>query len=69
MTNVKSFIQAGGEAHWEFLVFKHNEHQVEEARNLAREMGFKEFYLKKRRRAFLIINKERMFRSPFLTVR
>lgn len=50
--NVKSFIDAGGVAHWEFLVFRHNEHQVEEARSLAQAMGFKEFYVKKTSRFF-----------------
>lgn len=52
MTNAKSFIAAGGIAHWEFLVFKHNEHQVEEARELSKKMGFKEFYLKKTARFY-----------------
>lgn len=43
MENVKAFLAAGGCAVWEFLVFKHNEHQVEEARKLSEEMGFMEF--------------------------
>ena len=34
MENVKAFIHAGGRAEWNFIVFKHNEHQVEEARSL-----------------------------------
>lgn len=42
-----SFIEAGGNAHWEFIVFNHNEHQVEEAEILAREQGFKKFQIKK----------------------
>ncbi len=52
MANAKSFIEAGGIAHWEFLVFRHNEHQVEEARQLAEEMGFKAFYVKRTSRFF-----------------
>jgi len=46
MRNAKAFIGAGGIAHWNFIAFKHNEHQVEEARTLAHEMGFKHFNVK-----------------------
>lgn len=41
MENAKAFIQAGGNAYWQFIVFRHNEHQIEEAEKLSREMGFK----------------------------
>ena len=47
MRAAEAFIGAGGRAEWDFLVFKHNEHQVEEARRLAREMGFAEFFVRK----------------------
>ena len=40
MTNAQAFIDRGGRARWEFIVFKHNEHQVEEARQLSKDMGF-----------------------------
>lgn len=46
MKNAKAFIDAGGHAEWQFITFKHNEHQVEEARNLAHSMGFKSFFVK-----------------------
>ncbi len=46
MRNAKAFIEAGGVAHWNFIVFKHNEHQIELARALAKEMGFKHFNVK-----------------------
>ena len=42
--NAQAFIEAGGEARWQYLLFKHNQHQLEEANNLANEMGFKEFF-------------------------
>ncbi len=45
--NAKAFIEAGGKARWDFLVFKHNEHQVEEAEKLAKQLGFKGFRLRK----------------------
>lgn len=46
MRNVKAFIEAGGIAHWNFIAFRHNEHQIDEARALAEEMGFKHFNIK-----------------------
>jgi len=42
--NAKSFINAGGNAVWKFLTFEHNQHQIEEAKQLATEMGFINFY-------------------------
>jgi glutaredoxin-related protein len=47
MSNVKTFIDAGGNAAWEFLVFRHNEHQIEQAKELAYNMGFKLFLPKR----------------------
>lgn len=43
MENVTTFISAGGNATWAFLLFAHNEHQVEEARQLSIDMGFRRF--------------------------
>jgi MoaA/NifB/PqqE/SkfB family radical SAM enzyme len=43
MQNTKAFIDAGGDARWKFIIFKHNEHQVLDARTLANKMGFKLF--------------------------
>jgi MoaA/NifB/PqqE/SkfB family radical SAM enzyme len=39
--NLKAFVAAGGNAQWNFIVFKHNEHQVETAKKLAEELGAK----------------------------
>jgi len=44
--NATAFIDAGGKADWAMLVFKHNEHQIEEARKRAEDLGFKMFYVK-----------------------
>jgi len=52
MKNAEAFIKAGGNAHWEYLVFAHNEHQVDRARDLADTMGFTKFQLKKSARFF-----------------
>jgi len=50
--NAEAFISTGGHAVWEYIVFKHNEHQIEEARALAEKMGFKKFTVKKTGRFF-----------------
>jgi MoaA/NifB/PqqE/SkfB family radical SAM enzyme len=47
MRSAEAFIEAGGRAEWDFLVFRHNEHQVEEARKLAEDMGFQAFFVRK----------------------
>lgn len=52
MKNAEAFIKAGGVAHWEYLVFAHNEHEVDRARDLADRMGFDKFQLKKSARFF-----------------
>jgi sulfatase maturation enzyme AslB (radical SAM superfamily) len=46
MKNAKAFINAGGNARWDYLIFDHNEHQIEETYNLAKEMGFKQIVFK-----------------------
>ena len=38
--NAKGFIDAGGRAQWNFIVFKHNQHQVDEVKQLANNMNF-----------------------------
>lgn len=43
--NAKAFIAAGGVAQWQFIVFDHNEHQVDEARRMASALGFRYFKL------------------------
>ena len=45
--SMSGFIAAAGRARWDFLIFEHNEHQVDEARRLADSMGFERFVPKK----------------------
>jgi MoaA/NifB/PqqE/SkfB family radical SAM enzyme len=45
--NAKAFISNGGKAIWEYLIFKHNEHQLDEAKALSEEIGFEKFRLKR----------------------
>ena len=46
MLAMETYTSTGAKSHWEFLVFRHNEHQVEEARQLAKDMGVTEFFAK-----------------------
>lgn len=47
--NAKAVIE-NCEARWAFIVFKHNQHQIEEARKLSIDLGFKKFIVKKTHR-------------------
>ena len=46
MENVRSYLNAGGKAGWEMLIFKHNEHQIDECRELSQQLGFEYFNTK-----------------------
>lgn len=50
--NAKSYIDAGGKAKWDFIVFRHNEHQIDTAREISEKLGFSSFQLKKTSRFF-----------------
>ena len=41
--NYRAFIKAGGHATWQYIVFEHNEHLLEEAKRISIEEGFKNF--------------------------
>ena len=45
--NMRTFINAGGRARWDYLIFEHNQHQVEQAEALANEWGVERFMKKK----------------------
>jgi len=42
--NMRAFIAGGGVAQWQFIVFKHNEHQLQAAEDFAQEIGCRRFY-------------------------
>jgi len=44
IANAKTFIENGGHAIWQFIIFKHNEHQINSAKLMSQELGFKNFY-------------------------
>lgn len=39
MKNMKSFVKSGGMGIWDFLIFKHNEHQLDNAEKMAKKIG------------------------------
>ena len=47
MENCTAFIEAGGKALWDYLIFEHNEHQIEEAKQLSKDLGFDSFFSKR----------------------
>lgn len=59
--NAQAFIDAGGFANWDYLIFKHNEHQIDEAKELSKKMGFAQFYPKK---ALGVDNGTNLIRMP-----
>lgn len=42
--NMKAFTGAGGVAYWQFIVFRHNEHQIDQAQKMAEQAGCKRFF-------------------------
>jgi hypothetical protein len=41
IANASAFIEAGGSAVWQFIPFKHNQHQMKDAIRLSQRLGFK----------------------------
>jgi MoaA/NifB/PqqE/SkfB family radical SAM enzyme len=62
--NAQAFIDAGGYANWDYLIFKHNEHQIDEAKELSKKMGFAQFYPKK---SLGVDNGQQLVRMPALS--
>ena len=50
--NTSAFIKAGGQAQWNFIVFKHNQHQIDQAQQISKHMGFKSFLPRRTGRFF-----------------
>jgi sulfatase maturation enzyme AslB (radical SAM superfamily) len=43
VANATAFINAGGYATWQFIPFKHNEHQIRDCMRLSQQLKFKKF--------------------------
>jgi|TARA_B110000444_G_C18799215_1_gene576541 MoaA/NifB/PqqE/SkfB family radical SAM enzyme len=50
--NAKTFIDAGGNAIWQFIPFAHNEHQIKDCMKLSTKLGFSKFEFVKDARYF-----------------
>lgn len=48
--NASAFIAGGGQATWQMIPFAHNQHQIEQCRTLARELGFRHFVIRSENR-------------------
>lgn len=61
ITNATTFINHGGYAVWDMLVFGHNQHQVDQCKELSQQLGFKDFYSKNTSRfkeeSFVVLDK------------
>ena len=64
MRNVRSFAAAGGALEWDFIAFRHNEHQVEAVRALALSLGVTRFSVKRTRRFVDKRSAEMTHRTP-----
>ena len=49
INNAQTFINAGGNAYWKYIVMKHNECNIQKALSLSKKMGFKRFFITKPR--------------------
>lgn len=47
MNNAQAFIRAGGRAQWNFIVFRHNEYQIDMVKQLGKAMGFYNVLIRK----------------------
>tara|TARA_B100000902_G_scaffold150826_1_gene147349 strand:+ start:24573 stop:25583 length:1011 start_codon:yes stop_codon:yes gene_type:complete len=43
--NWQAYINAGGEAYWQFIVFNHNKHQLKKAKKISQQEGFVKFHI------------------------
>ena len=62
--NAKSYIDTGAKAVWEFIPFAHNEHQIEEAKQLASSIGFDKFIIRRSNRKWTKPGDQFTFTNP-----
>ena len=44
--NASAFISENGNAEWAFITFKHNQHQIDQAKEMSKNLGFNTFQVK-----------------------
>lgn len=47
LRNTRTYIGAGGRAQWDYIVFEHNEHEIDAARRMSESLGFETFAVKR----------------------
>jgi len=57
ISNATAFIQAGGNAHWQFIKFAHNEHQISDCEQMSKDLGFTNF---------ITLHSDRNFKETYL---
>jgi len=62
--NASAFISMGGIAEWNYIVFKHNEHQLKQAEDLSQSIGFKKINFRKTGRFLQQDNLEELDKWP-----
>jgi hypothetical protein len=68
LANAKAYMDSGGRAVWMFIVFEHNQHQVEEAKAMATELGFNRFITKLSSREMKLAQKKKGMDIDLTTV-
>ena len=64
LRNIAAFTSAGGVAHWKFIVFEHNAHQIKQAERLARDIGCARFFAMSSRSYNAVLKKPEGFDVP-----
>jgi len=60
MLRVKTYINNGGNATWQFILFQHNKHQIDDAKKMSEDLGFKHFYICNHSRDYFpVINEDK----------
>lgn len=44
--NATAFINAGGKAQWNYIVFEHNEHEIDQAKAMSKSLGFENILIR-----------------------
>jgi hypothetical protein len=45
INNAEAFVQGGGNAHWQFILFEHNAHQINSCKLLSQQLKFEKFFV------------------------
>src|SRR6056297_800764 len=61
LNNIRAFTKAGGYSEWQFIKFKHNQHKIDTAKVLAKELGIKTFNVKETNRFRRLYDNEYKF--------